>query len=683
LTVTGVGGVGKTRLAIEVAGRTADQMHGTWFVDLAAVDDESRVVDVFATTLGVPTQSGSSIETAITTFLDGRSALIVVDNCEHVLEEAARLIEVVASACPAVTILATSREPLGLAGETAFHLEPLVVGDDVETSPATRLFVDRARAARVGFDLTDENRSAVRALCEGLEGIPLALELAAARVRTMTPAEIARRLDRQLSLGTPGRGRGGRHETLRAAIDWSYNLLDSAEREVLHRLSVFSGTFDLPAAEAVVGGDGIHALDVADHLAHLVDKSLVSAKDLGGETRYRLLSAIREYAGALLADDSDVRTRHAHHYTKLATTLGVGLRGPAEAESRHCFDTEIDNLRSAISWAAANGQIRWSLEALASLCVVSCALDEVWAWATSVAETAEPNCELWPAVIAFSAWDHVWQGDIVNAEVLANRALDASRADPQGAAYARSIALSTATSVALHKSDPLSAHPLALEWHAVATHLDDTFELVQAKNMLGIVEGYVGGDGRPLAEEALALARDLGQPTMTSFALQGLASVVAADDPRFALTALDEAMSVAVSALNPYAISMCHTVRAAVRSEAGDTRGAAIDWLEASFRAHAHHDRWQTAMNLAGVAAELAATGNAQAAATIAGWIATVTDRSLDPLGNYSLGDGNARSTTFAEQLADDHYAELVQAGRNLTDDEVLEFARRALGEST
>src|SRR5881227_2352066 len=300
VTLVGAGGCGKTRLAIQVG---ADELEnfpdGVRFVDLAPLSGAGLVLDAISAALGAKIETGLSAIDALAKALEGTQTLIILDNCEHLLAECAEAVSALLRASGDVRVLATSREPLGLAGEMMWRVPPLSLPDG-ERSPdevvkceAVQLFVDRATAVRAGFSLTSSNTEAVVEICRILEGLPLAIELAAARAKTLTPQDIRARLSDRFRLLTGGRGR---HQTLRSTIDWSYDLLPENERALFRRLSVFAARFDLQAVEAICG-------DSLDTIEHLVDKSLVIVEQMSDETlRYRLLETLRHYAAERLAE---------------------------------------------------------------------------------------------------------------------------------------------------------------------------------------------------------------------------------------------------------------------------------------------------------------------------------------------------------------------------------------------
>jgi predicted ATPase len=324
VTLTGVGGVGKTRLALQVAAEVLPRFaDGAWLVELAPVRDPDGVPDAVAAVFEVTPRSGQSLLQALVEFLRGKQLLLVVDNCEHLLEPAATLIETLERACPRVAVLATSREGLGIDGERMLAVPSLVSPragaspEAVAEAAAVRLFVDRAQAVKAEFSVTSDNAAAVAQVCRRLDGVPLAIELAAARVQAMNPAELARRLEQRFEVLAGGkRGAVERHQTLRAAIDWSYELLSGAQQRLLARLTVFAAGCTLEAAEAVCASGAVEAGAVWELVAALVARSLVVAEDQGAETRYRLLETIRQYGEERLeehGETAELRHRHAEY----------------------------------------------------------------------------------------------------------------------------------------------------------------------------------------------------------------------------------------------------------------------------------------------------------------------------------------------------------------------------------
>jgi predicted ATPase/class 3 adenylate cyclase len=350
VTLTGAGGVGKTRMALQVAADVAGQFaNGVWYVDLAPITDSDLVPVTVARALGLPDQPGRSAVDTVVRHVGEREMLIVLDNCEHLLDACASLIGALLADCGALTLLATSREPIGMAGEVTWRVPSLSMDGE-----AIELFGDRARKVLPDFRITEDSSAAVTEICRRLDGMPLAIELAAARVRALSLDEIVAGLHDRFRLLTGGaRSAVRRQQTLRASVDWSHALLTEPERILFRRLAAFTGGFDLNAAEVVGGGGDVERYQVLDQLALLVDKSLVVAESAEGRTRYRLLETVRQYAQERLGESGEadaVRTRHRDYYTSMASSLDhLGSAGHERRLDEALI--EIDNLRAAFAWS--------------------------------------------------------------------------------------------------------------------------------------------------------------------------------------------------------------------------------------------------------------------------------------------------------------------------------------------
>ena len=366
LTLVGAGGAGKTRLALQAAGELVDDYpDGAWLVSLASLVDPGLMPQAILSALGLREEPQRELKDTLFESLAPKHALLILDNCEHLIDASAHLAEDLLRACPDLRLLATSREPLQCEGEVLWRVPSLSAppgGGDHTRPPAelagyeaVRLFLDRAGAADPRFALTTDNAAAVAEICWRLDGIPLALELAAARVRTMAVGEIAARLDDRFALLTSGRRTAlPRHQTLEAAVDWSYHLLLESERAFLRRLSVFAGGWDLESAAFVCGTEGAQAATIADALSALADKSLVAVEPGEEGARYHLLETLREYAARRLgeAGESEAYTRrHAERYLGLAEESRGGLKGPGESRWLSRLEVDHDNLRLAFGWA--------------------------------------------------------------------------------------------------------------------------------------------------------------------------------------------------------------------------------------------------------------------------------------------------------------------------------------------
>ncbi|MGN6565727.1 MAG: ATP-binding protein, partial [Thermomicrobiales bacterium] len=376
VTLTGAGGVGKTRLALRVAGASSGRWaDGVWLVELAAFSDPMLVRQAVARAVGVREQPGRTLEDTLVEALGARHLLLVLDNCEHLIAACAVLIARLLRACPRLHILVTSREALGVPGERVWPVSPLTVPKETSTialavlaeTEAARLFVARATAARPDFTLTARNAPAVAQICRRLDGLPLALELAAAWARSLTPAEIAARLNDRFQLLTGGgQATPPRHQTLRAALDWSYDLLDSAERQLFDRLAVFAGDFELAAVAAVCADAEITAAAVLDLLARLVDKSLALADVVGadGVTRYRLLETLRAYSWERLAARGEAELicrRHAVWVVALAEEAGAAFHGPEEGRWLRRIERVHAEVRAVLDRAFARDDAETAL----------------------------------------------------------------------------------------------------------------------------------------------------------------------------------------------------------------------------------------------------------------------------------------------------------------------------------
>jgi predicted ATPase/DNA-binding SARP family transcriptional activator len=466
LTLTGPGGAGKTRLALEVARAWPDDEH-VWFVDLGALADAERVAVTLAAVVGVPTAPDEDPSVVLARALVRERGLLVLDTCEHVLMTVADLVIQLLGACPDVRVLATSRRPFGITGETAWPVPPLAVPptngsapavwrlDHLAAYPSVALFRDRAAAVRPGFELSDANAHQVAAICAALDGLPLAIELAAARADVLTPAAIHARLQHRFDLLVDGgRQASARQQTLRAAIDWSFGLLTDDERAFFVRLGAFAGSFDLDAAMAVAG-DGL--ADPLSLLAALVRHSMVVT---AGEDRYRLLDSLRVYAiEALDGADRDgppgggARRRHAVHYAALAGEAERGILGADELAWLARLRADVPNFRAAVEWSLGVGE------------------DELAA-----------------AVVGALGWFWTLEGMLAEAVDLADRAAALTGLSP----LARAKVLTSASLLAASLGRLEVARPWAAEAAARADEAGDTFAAARALHALAITAWAVG-----------------------------------------------------------------------------------------------------------------------------------------------------------------------------------------------
>ena len=582
VTLTGVGGVGKTRLALQVAAEELDVFpDGVWLVELAPLGEPSRVVEALAAALGVEPAPGKTIEQAILDKVRTSAVLLVLDNCEHLLDEARRVVGVLVQSCTRVVVLATSREPLGAPGEQVVPLRSL----DSESS--LRLFAERAVAVDASFALGDADREVVAHLCRRLDGIPLAIELAAARVRMFSPEELAERLDQRFRLLTGGRGAVERHHTLLAAIDWSYDMLAAGDRAVFDRLSVFWGGCTLAAAQAVCSGDSIDETEVVDALSSLIDKSLVMADRHDHATRYRQLETVRQYAEERLVASGDadvVRERHARHFAAFARDAGRGLWSGDEVGWARRVEVDLDNVRAAVSWAVAAGETDLAMRIAAAL--VTQALERP-AWATaSIAEQAlaASGADAHPlraSVMGEAAWAAVRIGDIDRAQTLLEESLEAQR---EGARFTASVWTYAAMlfdrdryseEVAIQRAEEALARAQA------AGDVVGTIALRAAYAVTLIGWSDRADEARASAERALADARALGQPALIAMGLLALGeALVSGGKTEHGLAMLRESRELATKINSTWQSVAALAALAVLQAHHGDPLRAAIDLRE-------------------------------------------------------------------------------------------------------
>jgi predicted ATPase/DNA-binding SARP family transcriptional activator len=532
LTLSGAGGSGKTRLALEVArdvvGACPD---GVWLVELAPLTEGALVPQAMARALKVAEQPGRAPTEALVDALREKRLLVVLDNCEHLIEAAARLSDALLSSCPHLRLLATSRETLGVEGELVWMVDPLSVPNadpDVHRTPfgagelaryeAVRLFVERARTRSSRFELTEENAGAVAQVCRRLEGMPLAIELAAARVGTLAVVQIAQRLEDSLKLlSVDSRTADPRHRTLRATLDWSYNLLSEEERVLLRRLSVFAGGWTLEVAEEAVGtNEDVGEEDVLELLSRLVDKSLVVAEVRAGEVRrYRLLEPVRQYAGERLEESGeteDFSGRHAGFFLALAEEAEPELAGAQQQEWAERLETDHDNMRAALSWSLEKEPetaFRLAM-ALARFWERRVRLVEGSAWLEAVLRLSDGADTAVRAKLSSEAGTFAFhRADYDHAIVLHGEALELYRqaGDDSGVAFA----LLCLGAQYFEKGDPEQAAPFLEEALALSRRIGDKQNTAGTLHNLAEVERQRGNYERAktLGMESLSLSREM------------------------------------------------------------------------------------------------------------------------------------------------------------------------------
>jgi predicted ATPase/DNA-binding SARP family transcriptional activator len=587
LTLTGPGGIGKTRLAIEVARAVASAgARGAVFVDLSPLSDSGLVAPTIANALRLST-GGRSVEEALVEALAQEPPLLVLDNFEQ-LTDAGPLLGSMLAASPEVELLVTSRAVLHLAGEHEFSVGPLALparADGVEAAcaaPAVALFVARAQAAKRDFELSAENVADVVALCGALDALPLAIELAAARVKILSPGELLVRFGKRLELPAAVTDAPERHRTLRAVIDSSYELLDDDERRLFARLAVFAGGWTLDAAEAVCSGGGEDVLPV---LGSLADKSLVA--DTGAhERRFTMLQIVREYALERLVEageEDELRARHAGYFAGLAEQGEPELNGPSQDVWAARLDLERDNFRAALAFTLESGDGLTALRlagALRRLWQLHADLREGRA-ALEAALAAAPGAL--PLVSRAKALNGLGvlaaeEGDIDAAEQAFEASLEIARALDDD--ERRMAVLTNLGNIALFRQDFDHARDLYEEGAGLATKLGSTFNAATAMHDLGLIELVLGDVGAAIqrCEEALALARMGGTPQLVAACLRSLAAaIVIRGELDRAQSLVEESLSIVRRLNEPRAVAECLETAAGIAAAGGEgVRAAAL-----------------------------------------------------------------------------------------------------------
>ena len=581
LTFTGAGGAGKTRLALEVAAEVVDTVpHGAWLVELASLTDGSLVAQTVAAALDVREEPGLTVVESLAASLADKRLLLLLDNCEHVVAEAADLVGDLLAACPGLQVVVASQEALGITGEVTVRVPPLPAAEGVE------LFVDRARLHRPDFELNDDTAAAVDAICGRLDGIPLAIELAAARVAVLSPRQIADRLDDQFRLLTGGsRTALPRHRTLRAAVDWSFSLLGADEQRLLCSLAVFPGPFSLDAVEAVCDGD-------LDLLSRLVARSLVVVEEQDLEARYHLLESIRQYAEDKLADEgrlAELRRALVGWCAELVTRAEAELSGPAQATWFGRLDREYDLIRAALGWAEP-------------------------------ADLLEMSADLWRFWLVRGHWNEglSW--------------LDRALSFEGGRPMARARALAAAGDLATEQGDLARSQSLLEEALELWRSLDDIEGVARALNHLGNLARMRGefDTARGFLSEALGIRRAAGNDRATATSLRNLGVVAARQrDTETARSYYREALPLARSSGDSRVVASLTALLAQVAFADGESDEAMALADEGLALAREVGDRRLTAEHLT-ILAGLASAAGDDAGATTRFEEALVIWRSLD-----------------------------------------------------
>jgi predicted ATPase/DNA-binding CsgD family transcriptional regulator len=548
LTLTGPGGCGKTRLALVVASELVEDFEeGAWWVALASLPDPDLVPQAVASALGVREASGRSLSEALIECLKIKELLLILDNCEHLIDACALLADTLLHACPGLRILTTSREALGVAGEASWPVPSLSLPNTEHQRPteelaryeAIRLFVERAKAAVPSFELTKETAPAVARVCARLDGIPLAIELAAAKTRVLSVEQILKRLEDSFRLlTTASRTADPRHKTLRTTIDWSHDLLSDEERALFRRLSVFAGGWTLEAAEEVCAGEGSEKDEVLDLLTHLVDKSLVLVSGGGDEeARYRFLETVRQYAREKIkesGEEPETQRRHAVLFAVLGMRAEPGLHSAEEVTWRRQLATEHDNLRAALAWGAKHDP-ELTLQLAGDLWRfwwVHLTEGRAWLERALVAGGGEAPAPLRVKALGSASIVASMQGEVDRGEALAREAVDLAEQSGDRAGRVWGLLMLSFADRCRGDHEVALAHAEAAVEHAQALDVDDLPPFLRAfvLNRLGH-EAYELGDwprAAAVLQEALDHWRRLGNPWGTGVVLGKLADVAQA-----------------------------------------------------------------------------------------------------------------------------------------------------------
>jgi predicted ATPase/class 3 adenylate cyclase len=694
VTLTGTGGVGKTRLAVQAAAqRVTDFPDGVWLCELAAAVDAESMFQVVAAGVDYMPAPGVDLERGIPRFVGSRRMLVLLDNCEHLLDPAAVLAETILERCPNLVVLATSREPLEVGGERVIRVHSLPVpraGASLEhlaEFEAARLFLDRAEATGAELTLEAADGPAIAEISRRLDGIPLAIELAAARVIALGPGEIAARLDERFRLLSGGRRAAlERHHTLRAAIDWSYALLSQRDQLVFDRLGVFPASFDASAAQAVAAAGGIEPWDVLDALTSLVGKSMLNAdRAAATPTRYQMLESLRHYARERLeaagaADET--RRGHARHYGLAVAEICGGLRGPDEVLWRRRLDVEVENFRAAVMWALdsdhqEDGEL--AMVILGELVSPSAVSNSVNGGVDdqlddrALERTRRGVSRYGSLVIVGAALKAFHRGNLPHARDLFDEAMQGVRGSPYpGVVLAARLAF----------IDPPS---LAAELAEALQILDqvgaDTSDYAQVHAVAAVMAALLENLSLARQEAAVAVesSRSIGNPSLLA---QGLyASVLASwqSDPGAARTALEEHLEIIRHTGTGYMLPRSLALLAQLRAGAGDLPGALQALEEGVDRAHRNSDRPSTAACLARGAAVMAALGDHHTAAVILGALTNEVRARRSGVSANEIPDYNQFVTTLRSQLGHDRYNDATARGAAMSYEQASAFALAAI----
>ncbi|MDT5392023.1 MAG: hypothetical protein QOE04_5664, partial [Mycobacterium sp.] len=667
VTLTGVGGVGKTRLALEVAAQLADEFpDGVWVFELAAVTDPASVPDAVAAVLGITQQSGKTVSESLAAALEGRSRLLVFDNCEHVLDSAAELIEAILARSATVNMLATSREGLRVADEQLWPVPSLDVLSGIDSAAAT-LFMQRARSAAPGISLTDAEAGAVVEICRRFDGIPLAIELAASRMQSMTVTELRDRLDDRFRLLVGSRRGLERHQTLRHAVQWSHDLLDDTEKALLARCSVFAGGFALAAADAVGGcGDDLATLDVLDAL---VRKSLLVADRSSGRTRFSMLETIRQFAEEQLVASgaaTEARTAHARYFAGREADIMSLWDSPRQREAYDWFTLELANLRAAFRWATDYGDLD-----------VAAPIATSAAWLGFMTDNYEPTAWVEELIEPARANDHP---RLTGLYVMASLCYMAGRNDAAiRYTEAAESAISGGRDHVPYGADAFlgSVYPAVGQperWiqssRAQLARGRDTHSLTATSLVIGLAITGSGDAAMEAANGLIDAAEATGNPLALSWSLLAYGVAGHDADPVGSLAALRRALAIAQASGNRFIESTTAYTVGGFEAEHGDPLAAFDYFAVAIGNFHDSGNAYMLRAPLGFLAAFFDRLGRYEPAAIIAGFVVSSPLTVLAVMTEFGTAIAHLRDV-----LGDQTYESLARQGEAMSTAEMVTYA--------
>ena len=666
VTLTGVGGVGKTRLALEVAARLADEFpDGVWFFELAAVTDPAAVPDAVAAVLGITQQPGKTVTESVASALEGRVRFLVFDNCEHVLDAAAGLVEAILAHSATVKILATSREGLRVADEHLWPVSSLDVGAGVD-SAAVSLFIERAQAVSPGFSVANaDEAAAVVEICSRLDGIPLAIELAASRMASMTANEVRDRLDQRFRLLVGSRRGLERHHTLRHTVAWSYDLLDHAEKALLDRCSVFAGGFDLQSACAVTGSeDDFVTLDLLDAL---VRKSLLVADRSSRSTRFSMLETIRQFAEEQLVargEASEIRAAHSRYFAGRETDIMALWDSPRQREAYDWFTLELANLRTAFRWAADHGDLDIAVTIATYAAYVGILVEnlEPIAWAEELIELARVADHPRLAFLYVMATQCYMTGRIEAAV----RYSDAGQIVLEGSREALPHGIEAwLGTVYLAIGQP---ERLAELCRAQLARRRDNHVVIRGWLVAALAVGGSGEEATDCADGLIEAGEATGNPSFLAWTFAAYGVAFRDADPVAALNALGRGLVTAQDSGNRAVASALAPFLARFEAEQGGTVSA-FDHLTLTIRSY--HNSGNSAsirVPLAILAAHFDRLARYESAATIAGF-------ALSPFAAAAVPEITTAITHLRDVLGEATYESLARKGETMTTTAMATYA--------